>query len=171
MFKRLTLFIYIGQIKAGGVKAAGPKVGAGRGPATGGGQMKMVAGGAKGGVKGGVVKTGVAPASGVKKVAGVGVKGAAVKGAAVKGAAVKGAGAKGGGGGVVKAGVKVVPQPSSPRVIQARALYPYTAANEDELSFQEGDIIIIHHKDPQGWWEGELQGRRGWVPANYLQEL
>jgi len=30
--------------------------------------------------------------------------------------------------------------------------------------------MIIHKKDPGGWWEGELSGKRGWVPANYLEE-
>ncbi|KAL6061526.1 Unconventional myosin-Ie [Balamuthia mandrillaris] len=38
------------------------------------------------------------------------------------------------------------------------------------LSFREGDVIFIVQKDPGGWWEGEMNGRRGWIPANYVQE-
>jgi len=38
------------------------------------------------------------------------------------------------------------------------------------LTFREGDIIIIVQKDPGGWWEGELNGKRGWIPANYVKE-
>jgi len=59
------------------------------------------------------------------------------------------------------------PQPAKP---VAKALYNYQGATQDELSFQEGDIISILKKDPGGWWEGELKGRRGWIPANYVQE-
>jgi len=60
------------------------------------------------------------------------------------------------------------PVPAKPQV---RALYDYDAQTADELTFKEGDTIIIHQKDPGGWWEGELNGRRGWVPANYVQDL
>jgi myosin-1 len=59
------------------------------------------------------------------------------------------------------------PQPSRP---MAKALYPYTGATPEELSFQENDMIAILKKDPGGWWEGELKGKRGWIPANYVQE-
>lgn len=32
------------------------------------------------------------------------------------------------------------------------ALYDYTADEEGELTFKEGDIIHIIAKDPSGWW-------------------
>jgi len=60
------------------------------------------------------------------------------------------------------------PQPDKP---MAKALYNYQGATQDELSFREGDMIAILKKDPGGWWEGELKGRRGWIPANYVQEI
>jgi len=50
-------------------------------------------------------------------------------------------------------------------------LYNYDAATNDELSFREDDIIGIVTRDSGGWWEGELNGKRGWIPANYVQEL
>ncbi|CAI9562590.1 unnamed protein product [Staurois parvus] len=57
-----------------------------------------------------------------------------------------------------------------------RALYPYDAINEDELSFKEGDIINLINKDTgdPGWWKGELNGKEGVFPDNFaaiIQEL
>jgi len=52
-----------------------------------------------------------------------------------------------------------------PRVI---ALYDYTGQN-DELSFKEGNLITILDKDSGGWWKGELDGKIGWLPANYVE--
>jgi len=61
------------------------------------------------------------------------------------------------------------PPPSN--VPKAQAQYSYQGQTQDELSFNEGDVIIIHKKDPGGWWEGELNGKRGWIPANYVKEV
>lgn len=48
--------------------------------------------------------------------------------------------------------------------------YPYEALNEDELSLKEGDIITLISKDGQdrGWWRGELRGRIGVFPDNFV---
>lgn len=51
-----------------------------------------------------------------------------------------------------------------------RVLYPYEAANEDELNLKEGDIVTIVSKDVQdkGWWKGELRGHVGLFPDNFV---
>lgn len=51
-----------------------------------------------------------------------------------------------------------------------RVLYPYEAANEDELTLKEGDIIVILTKEVQdkGWWRGELRGKVGVFPDNFV---
>lgn len=49
------------------------------------------------------------------------------------------------------------------------AMYDYTAQEEGELSFKEGDVITIYHKHDDGWWEGEVNGKRGSFPANYTK--
>mmetsp|Transcript_7649 Transcript_7649/g.8405 ORF Transcript_7649/g.8405 Transcript_7649/m.8405 type:complete len:1044 (+) Transcript_7649:102-3233(+) len=67
-------------------------------------------------------------------------------------------------------GPKMLPK-GKPAQPQAKALYDYQGSTAEELSFGVGDVIIVHQKDPGGWWEGELNGKRGWVPANYLQEM
>ena len=36
------------------------------------------------------------------------------------------------------------------------------------LSFKKGDVFTVISKDPGGWWEAELNGKKGWVPGNYL---
>ncbi|KAG8943034.1 hypothetical protein FRC04_003245 [Tulasnella sp. 424] len=36
------------------------------------------------------------------------------------------------------------------------------------LKFQAGEVIHVLNRDPTGWWDGELDGRRGWFPSNYI---
>lgn len=36
------------------------------------------------------------------------------------------------------------------------------------LSFQAGQIIRLYNRDGSGWWDGEVDGRRGWFPSNYV---
>lgn len=44
--------------------------------------------------------------------------------------------------------------------------------SEDELPFRAGDIIyVIGDMDQDGFYYGDLHGRRGLVPSNYLQTL
>lgn len=53
----------------------------------------------------------------------------------------------------------------------ARCFYPYTALNEDELALSEGDIITIISKncEDEGWWRGELRGKIGLFPDNFVK--
>ena len=37
--------------------------------------------------------------------------------------------------------------------------------------FSVGDIIMLYNKQGSDWWEGELHGRKGLVPATYVEEL
>ena len=46
------------------------------------------------------------------------------------------------------------------------ALYDY-AGETGELSFSEGDKISVFAKGEDGWWEGEVNGKRGVFPSNY----
>ncbi len=56
-------------------------------------------------------------------------------------------------------------------VVQCRAVYPYAAAEPSDLSFPEGAIITILHKDESGWWRGMYNDAEGLFPANYVLEL
>ncbi|XP_053691779.1 CD2-associated protein-like isoform X2 [Sabethes cyaneus] len=54
-----------------------------------------------------------------------------------------------------------------------RVLFAYTPANDDELKLVEGDIITILSKDllDKGWWKGELRGKVGVFPDNFVVAL
>jgi hypothetical protein len=49
---------------------------------------------------------------------------------------------------------KIAPKPGLVKVV--RALYGYAAQQEDELSFNEGDILYITEQDTNADWQGSL---------------
>lgn len=51
------------------------------------------------------------------------------------------------------------------------ALFPFNAVHNDELTFQKDDIITLVSKDEQAWWRGELNGKTGLFPSNYVAPL
>uniref|UniRef100_UPI00398E3F97 intersectin-2-like isoform X3 n=1 Tax=Pristiophorus japonicus TaxID=55135 RepID=UPI00398E3F97 len=59
--------------------------------------------------------------------------------------------------------------PAPTPVCQVIAIYDYTAANEDELSFSKGQLINVLNKDDPDWWQGELNGMNGLFPSNYVK--
>ena len=80
------------------------------------------------------------------------------------------------------------PAPSGPKYI---AVYDYTAADEDEISFNEGgewaererererdsfsfsgDEIVDVEVIDEGWMEGRVKGtsRKGMLPSNYVEK-
>uniref|UniRef100_A0AAY4AE42 Intersectin 2b n=1 Tax=Denticeps clupeoides TaxID=299321 RepID=A0AAY4AE42_9TELE len=62
---------------------------------------------------------------------------------------------------------KSTPAPAT--VCQVIAMYDYTAANQDELSFSKGQLISVLDKSSSDWWRGELNGITGLFPTNYIQ--
>uniref|UniRef100_A0A4W5KT66 LIM and SH3 domain protein 1 n=1 Tax=Hucho hucho TaxID=62062 RepID=A0A4W5KT66_9TELE len=64
-----------------------------------------------------------------------------------------------------------VPPPSGGK--RYRALYSYTAADADEVSLQEGDLIADVQQIDEGWMYGRIErtGQQGMLPANYVQPL
>ena len=50
-------------------------------------------------------------------------------------------------------------------------LFPYTAQDEDELSLKEGQLIRIISKDVGGWWKGEIEGKVGLFPDNFVERV
>ncbi|XP_076392418.1 dynamin associated protein 160 isoform X5 [Megachile rotundata] len=61
--------------------------------------------------------------------------------------------------------------PTDPNVERVMALYPYQAQNEDELSFEKGDVITVLAKQEAAWWKGELNGVSGVFPSNYVSPM
>jgi len=63
--------------------------------------------------------------------------------------------------------------PPKPVKEQCLVLFPYTAQNEDELTLQEGQLISILTKEceDKGWWKGELDGKVGVFPDNFVKRV
>uniref|UniRef100_A0A8C7FE72 Intersectin 2 n=1 Tax=Oncorhynchus kisutch TaxID=8019 RepID=A0A8C7FE72_ONCKI len=52
-----------------------------------------------------------------------------------------------------------------------RALYPFTARNLEELSFEADEVIEVDESTEreQGWLYGSRQGKMGWFPESYVE--
>ncbi|XP_052041324.1 dynamin-binding protein isoform X1 [Apodemus sylvaticus] len=61
--------------------------------------------------------------------------------------------------------------PSEYAMGQARALMGLSAQLDEELDFREGDVITIIGVPEPGWFEGELEGRRGIFPEGFVELL
>lgn len=70
--------------------------------------------------------------------------------------------------------IAVTVQPEQEKKEYCIALYDYDASAEDELTFEENQIITIINKSPHGvddgWWEGELDGKFGNFPSLVVEE-
>ncbi|PWA17977.1 hypothetical protein CCH79_00003984 [Gambusia affinis] len=53
--------------------------------------------------------------------------------------------------------------------LEAVVEFDYEAQQDDELTLTVGDIIKNIRRDDGGWWEGELGGRRGFFPDNFVR--
>lgn len=54
-----------------------------------------------------------------------------------------------------------------PGGMYVRALYNYDADDQTSLSFRQGDVIQVITQLESGWWDGVINGVRGWFPSNY----
>ncbi|XP_034050647.1 dynamin-binding protein isoform X2 [Thalassophryne amazonica] len=54
---------------------------------------------------------------------------------------------------------------------QARAIMSLHAQLSEELDFREGDLIIITDLPEPGWFQGEIEGRRGVFPEGFVELL
>lgn len=54
-----------------------------------------------------------------------------------------------------------------------RALYDYSAADDDEVSFLEDDLISEVTVIDDGWMEGRVErtGQYGMLPSNYVERV
>uniref|UniRef100_A0A3B4ZVL9 LIM and SH3 domain protein 1 n=1 Tax=Stegastes partitus TaxID=144197 RepID=A0A3B4ZVL9_9TELE len=63
------------------------------------------------------------------------------------------------------------PPPSAGK--RYRAVYDYSAADEDEVSFVDGDLIVDVQQIDEGWMYGRVDrtGQQGMLPANYVEAI
>jgi signal transducing adaptor molecule len=60
-------------------------------------------------------------------------------------------------------------QPAEPaKPNRVRALYDFQPTEQGELGFQKGDIIRVLESVYRDWWKGELRGKTGIFPVNYV---
>ncbi|XP_041045991.1 SH3 domain-containing protein 19 isoform X2 [Carcharodon carcharias] len=62
-------------------------------------------------------------------------------------------------------------QPSENKRGKAKALYDFVGENKDELDLKVGDMITIFESIDADWLKGELQGKEGIFPRNFVQIL
>ncbi|XP_033842710.1 rho guanine nucleotide exchange factor 7a isoform X2 [Periophthalmus magnuspinnatus] len=60
---------------------------------------------------------------------------------------------------------------NSGQQVLVKARFNFQQTNEDELTFNKGDIINVTRQEEGGWWEGTLNGKTGWFPSNYVREV
>jgi hypothetical protein len=50
-----------------------------------------------------------------------------------------------------------------------QAQYDFTSTDGSALSFNKGDVIEVLTQLESGWWDGLVDGKRGWMPCNYVK--
>ncbi|CAB3978106.1 SH3 domain-containing kinase-binding 1-like [Paramuricea clavata] len=51
----------------------------------------------------------------------------------------------------------------------AKVTFDYEAENNDELTLKEGDMVKVLDQEEEGWWKGELNGKIGVFPSNFVE--
>ncbi|GJN94326.1 hypothetical protein Rhopal_007400-T1 [Rhodotorula paludigena] len=59
----------------------------------------------------------------------------------------------------------------SPATLAGTANTPQEQQASSCIAFEAGQIIKCLNRDPSGWWDCEVDGKRGWAPSNYLEDL
>lgn len=53
--------------------------------------------------------------------------------------------------------------------VEAIVEFDYQAQHDDELTISVGEVITNIRKEDGGWWEGQINGRRGLFPDNFVR--
>jgi signal transducing adaptor molecule len=56
-------------------------------------------------------------------------------------------------------------------VTRVRALHSFEPTEPNELAFEKGDIIKVVNREYKDWWRGQIRGRTGIFPVNYVVRL
>ncbi|EGD76341.1 hypothetical protein PTSG_01041 [Salpingoeca rosetta] len=64
------------------------------------------------------------------------------------------------------------PAPAAPKddALYCKVLFEYEPQQDDELAMTPGDVIrVVKKNEDEGWWQGELNGKTGWFPDNFVE--
>ncbi|KAI8969740.1 hypothetical protein BDB01DRAFT_816199 [Pilobolus umbonatus] len=70
--------------------------------------------------------------------------------------------------------ITTAPKPAeeeTPQISRVRALYDFQPTEQGELGFEKGDIIRVIESVYRDWWKGELRGKTGIFPVNYVEKI
>ncbi|KAL5289623.1 hypothetical protein ACFFRR_009591 [Megaselia abdita] len=51
---------------------------------------------------------------------------------------------------------------------RCKAIYSYDQNKEDELTLAVGDVVEVLGEAEEGWWQGQLNGKKGVFPSNFV---
>lgn len=60
------------------------------------------------------------------------------------------------------------PVPDLATAKRVRALHNFEPADAGELAFEKGDVIKVVDRTHKDWWKGQIKGRTGIFPVNYV---
>lgn len=69
------------------------------------------------------------------------------------------------------ASVTPAPVPDLATATRVRALHHFEPADAGELAFEKGDVIKVVDRTHKDWWKGQLKGRTGIFPVNYVEPM
>ncbi|RVE55874.1 hypothetical protein OJAV_G00230750 [Oryzias javanicus] len=58
-----------------------------------------------------------------------------------------------------------------PKKRLCKVQFDYHPQNEDELELKTGEVIEITEEVEEGWWSGNLNGKSGLFPSNFVKEI
>jgi len=62
-------------------------------------------------------------------------------------------------------------EPEEPEGEWAEVMYDYSSEDPGDLQIKEKQRVLVIEKSSEDWWTGELNGKRGLIPAAYVQLL
>ncbi|KNZ77254.1 Class E vacuolar protein-sorting machinery protein HSE1 [Termitomyces sp. J132] len=69
------------------------------------------------------------------------------------------------------ASTSAAPASTSAIVTRVKALHTFEPTEPGELGFEKGDVIKVVDRGYKDWWRGQLKGRTGIFPVNYVEPL
>ena len=54
-------------------------------------------------------------------------------------------------------------------IAEYKAISSFSSEREGDLSFDEGDILLVYWANKNGWWYGAVGSKQGWFPGSYVE--